>query len=125
MTFDFESLRNVLYSAVLSDVLDSFGRPNQVMKPFIRPLDDHLVLFGQARTGLYMNTYSVAEGENPYEIEIMLVDDLRLWCKRQDLARYDVGQAAGGVGMGKLMGGGQLFEGRHFDGEGIILAGSW
>ena len=39
----------------------------------------------------------------------------RLWCKRQDLARYDVGRAAGGVGMGKLMGVEQLFEGRHFD----------
>jgi 4-hydroxy-4-methyl-2-oxoglutarate aldolase len=77
MTFDFESLRNVVYSAVLSDVLDSFGRPNQAMKPFIRPLDDNLVLFGRARTGLYMNTYSVGEGENPYEIEITLVDDLK------------------------------------------------
>ena len=36
-----------------------------------------------------------------------------LWCKRQDLARYDVGRAAGGVGMGKLMGVEQLFEGRQ------------
>ena len=44
-----------------------------------------------------------------------------LWCKRQDLARYDVGRAAGGVGMGKLMGVEQLFEGRHFDREVIIL----
>ena len=44
-----------------------------------------------------------------------------LWCKRQDLARYDVGRAAGRVGMGKLMGVEQLFEGRHFDREVIIL----
>jgi 4-hydroxy-4-methyl-2-oxoglutarate aldolase len=87
MTFDFESLRNVLYSAVLSDVLDSFGRPNQAMKPFIRPLDDNLVLFGRARTGLYMNAYSVAEGENPYEIEIALVDDL----KPSDVAVFGCG----------------------------------
>jgi hypothetical protein len=43
------------------------------------------------------------------------------WCKRQDLARYDVGRAAEGVGMGKLMGIEQLFEGRHFDREVIIL----
>ena len=43
------------------------------------------------------------------------------WCKRQDLARYDVGRAAGGVGIGKLMGIEQLFEGRHFDREVIIL----
>jgi regulator of RNase E activity RraA len=77
MMVDFASLKTVLYSAVLSDVLDGFGRMNQAMKPFIRPLDDNLVLFGRARTGLYMNSYSVAEGENPYEVEIALVDDLR------------------------------------------------
>ena len=47
--------------------------------------------------------------------------DKGLWSKRQDLARYDVGRTAGGVGMGKLMGVEQLFEGRHFDREVIIL----
>jgi hypothetical protein len=49
----------------------------------------------------------------------------RFWCKRQDLARYDVGRAAGGVGMSKLMGVEQLFEGRHFDREVIILCVRW
>jgi hypothetical protein len=48
-----------------------------------------------------------------------------LCCKRQDLARYDVGRAAGGVGMGKLMGVEQLFESRHFDREVIILCVRW
>src|SRR5580692_5536201 len=48
-----------------------------------------------------------------------------LWCKRQDLARYDVGRAAGGVVMSKLMGVEQLFEGRHFDREVIILCVRW
>ena len=43
----------------------------------------------------------------------------------QDLARYDVGRAAGGVGMSKLMGVEQLFEGRHFDREVIILCVRW
>jgi regulator of RNase E activity RraA len=47
------------------------------MAPFVRPLDDTLVLTGRARTGLYMPAYSVREGENPYEVEIALVDDLR------------------------------------------------
>ena len=47
------------------------------MRPFIRPLDEAIVLFGRARTGLYMATYQVAEGENPYAVEIALVDDLR------------------------------------------------
>jgi 4-hydroxy-4-methyl-2-oxoglutarate aldolase len=77
MTLDFAALKPRLYSAVLSDVLDGFGRMDQAMRPFVRPLDEDLVLFGRARTGLYMNTYSVAEGENPYEIEIALIDDLR------------------------------------------------
>jgi len=39
--------------------------------------------------------------------------------------RYDVGRAAGGVGMSKLMGVEQLFEGRHFDREVIILCVRW
>ena len=45
--------------------------------PSSAPSTTTLVMFGRARTGLYMNTYSVAEGENPYEIEIALVDDLK------------------------------------------------
>lgn len=77
MSFDFAALKKRLYSAVLSDVLDSFGRKDQAMRPFIRPLDEDLVLFGRARTGFFMNTYAVAKGENPYEIEIALVDDLK------------------------------------------------
>jgi 4-hydroxy-4-methyl-2-oxoglutarate aldolase len=74
---DMTTLKNVLYSAVLSDLLDDFGHKDQAMRPFIRPLDENIPLFGRARTGLYMNTYSVQDDENPYEIEIALVDDLK------------------------------------------------
>ncbi|MEQ8965706.1 MAG: RraA family protein [Azospirillaceae bacterium] len=70
-------ITGTLYSAVLSDVLDEVGFPDQALRPFMRPLDDSLVLFGRARTGAYTNTYSVADGENPYELEIALLDDLR------------------------------------------------
>ena len=66
-----------LNAAVLSDTLDSLGLMQQAMKPFLRPLDDTLRLIGRARTGLYMPVYSLpAAGENPYEVEIALVDDL-------------------------------------------------
>lgn len=75
--FDFEKLAAQLYTAVLSDVLDSLGYPNQAMAPFVRPLDEGLTLFGRARTGLYMPTYSVSPDENPYEVEIALIDDLK------------------------------------------------
>jgi 4-hydroxy-4-methyl-2-oxoglutarate aldolase len=84
---NFDALKKDLYAAVLSDVLDSFGFMNQAMRPFMRPLDEAQVMFGRARTGLYMNSYSVAAGENPYEIEIELVDDL----KPGDVAVLDCG----------------------------------
>ena len=77
MALDFEQLRAVLYSAVLSDTLDGFGRMTQAMRPFVRPVDEGAVLFGRARTGLYQPVDGVRPGENPYEIEIALVDDLR------------------------------------------------
>ena len=66
-----------LSAAILSDVLDSLGLPGQAMAPFIRPLDESKVLIGRARTGLYMPVYEVREGENPYAVEIALVDDLQ------------------------------------------------
>ncbi|MDX6748386.1 RraA family protein [Geminicoccaceae bacterium 1502E] len=77
MAIDFRSLKDRLYSAVLSDVLDGFGRTEQAMRPFVRPLDDTKVVFGRARTGLFMPVYHVEEGENFYAVEIALIDDLR------------------------------------------------
>ena len=74
--FDPEQFRD-LSAAVLSDVMDALGLMNQAMQPFVRPLDENLVLAGRARTGLYMLAYEVREGENPYEVEIALVDDLK------------------------------------------------
>src|SRR4249920_3762930 len=67
----------VLSAALLSDVMDSLGLANRAMKPFVRPLDEELTLVGRARTGLYMQVYAVRSGENPYAVEIELVDDLR------------------------------------------------
>jgi len=65
-----------LYSAVISDMLDSLGNKHHALAPSIRPLDDALVLFGRARTALYMPVYHVADGHNPYELEIALIDGL-------------------------------------------------
>jgi regulator of RNase E activity RraA len=69
--------RQRLYSGVISDVLDGLGHMQHAMAPAVRPLDDGLVLFGRARTGLYMPVYHVEPGINPYELEIALVDDLK------------------------------------------------
>lgn len=75
-TIDTEQLRGVTAS-ILSDIMDSLGLGRRAMAPFVRPLDDTLVLVGRARTGLYMPAYGVRDGENPYEVEIALVDDLK------------------------------------------------
>lgn len=72
-----EEIRRTLYTAVLSDVLDGLGYREQAMAASIRPLDDALVLAGFARTGLYREVFQVVPGENPYELEIALVDDLK------------------------------------------------
>jgi 4-hydroxy-4-methyl-2-oxoglutarate aldolase len=66
-----------LSAPILSDVMDSLGLMHQAMRPFVRPLDEGSVLIGRARTGLYMPVYSARAGENPYEVEIALVDDLK------------------------------------------------
>ena len=70
-------VRARLYAAVLSDVLDEIGLRHQAMSPRIRPLDDERVLVGFARTGLFREVYHVSKGENPYELEIRNLDDLR------------------------------------------------
>jgi 4-hydroxy-4-methyl-2-oxoglutarate aldolase len=74
--FDFAALSQTLYSAVLSDTMDGLGLQSRAMRSFVRPLDDSLVLMGRARTGLFAATYGLREGENPYEIEMALIDHL-------------------------------------------------
>ena len=64
-------------AAILSDVLDSIGLMQQAMRPFVRPLDESSVLIGFARTGLYMPVYETGPSENPYAVEIALVDALQ------------------------------------------------
>src|SRR3954451_24118441 len=72
-----QELGGRLYTAVLSDVLDELGFMNQVLKPFVRPLDEAVVICGPARTGLYRKVHHVEAGRNPYEIEMDLIDGLR------------------------------------------------
>ena len=77
MSHSLASLRQRLFTSVLSDCLDAAGHRNQAMHARVRPLDESLVLCGRARTALYVDVYDAPEGENPYELEIQLVDDLK------------------------------------------------
>ena len=73
---DLAVIKEKLFCALLSDVMDALGCWGQAMPPRIRPLDDGLVMVGRARTALFVDQYHVAEGENPYELEIRLIDSL-------------------------------------------------
>jgi len=73
-----EELARLLYTPVLSDVLDSFGLMHQALRPFVRPIDEASVLFGRVRTGRYQVVGAPpAPDENPYELEMDLIDDLQ------------------------------------------------
>ncbi len=72
-----DDLRRLLYTPVVSDVLDSLGLMHQALKPFVRPLDDSLVLFGRARTGRYVPLTGPSTSDNPYELEMDLIDSLQ------------------------------------------------
>jgi regulator of RNase E activity RraA len=72
-----EELRRLLYTPVVSDVLDGIGLMHQALRPFVRPLDESLTLFGPARTGRYDRATMPSPDHNPYELEMDLIDSLR------------------------------------------------
>jgi len=77
MAYSLAMIREKLFTSVLSDTLDGLGYMNQAMSAKIRPLDEETVLLGRARTGLYMEVFHVEPGENPYLLEMRLIDDLK------------------------------------------------
>lgn len=72
-----QHLSEILYAAVLSDVLDSLGYLGQTMRPFVRPLDPTCTLFGRVRTGLFEPRDGERPDDHPYDTEIALIDDLK------------------------------------------------
>ena len=76
MMSELAKIREKLFCSLLSDVMDALGTWHQAMPPRIRPLDDASVMVGRARTALFADQYTVVEGENPYELEIQLIDSL-------------------------------------------------
>jgi regulator of RNase E activity RraA len=88
-----------LFTSVLSDALDAAGVTTQAMQPHIRPLDESLKMCGRARTGAYMEWPHVTPGENPYELEITIVDDL----KPGDIAVFACGGSSRIAPWGSLL----------------------
>ena len=100
MVLSLAEMRERFFTALLSDVLDALGHTRQAMPASIRPLDDQLVMVGRARTGLYADVYAMPEpGENPYELEIALLDDL----KPDDVAVFACGASGRIAPWGELL----------------------
>lgn len=77
MSRTLDEIHTKLFASVLSDCLDQAGLMDQALPSRIRPLDDASVMVGRARTAAFMEVYHVAEGVNPYELEIALIDSLK------------------------------------------------
>ncbi len=75
MSVDFEFIKNELYTAVISDVLDSMGFTGQATRtPFI-PYTGVNRLAGRCKTTLWADMFH--KDENPYELELKAVDSCR------------------------------------------------
>lgn len=64
-----------LYTAVLADIMDSLGYPHQIVQHEIRPLYPEAKVAGRAATMLTADVYQIPE--NPYKLELALLDDIK------------------------------------------------
>ncbi len=93
----FDFVRERLYSAVISDVLDELGYKEQAMGREIRPLSPDFVLAGRAKTILWVDVYEA--GPDPYAGEIAAVDSI----KRGEVAVNCTNQSVRNAPWGELM----------------------
>jgi regulator of RNase E activity RraA len=71
---DLERWRRTLYSAVISDVLDSLGMRNQVLGAPFTCVSGPDTLVGRAKTTLWEDVHGV--DPRPYELELKAVDEV-------------------------------------------------
>lgn len=92
-------VREHLYTAVVSDVLDSLGYHQRVMHQRLRPLDPQAcVIVGRARTFRWMETDYVVE-EDPYGLEIEAMDSLKAY----DVVVHSTDASGNNAPWGELM----------------------
>lgn len=71
----FDIMRDKLYASVISDVVDSLGARNQVMRPDVRPIYEGVTVVGRAYPVLTADVYKFID--DPYGPEIDAVDSLK------------------------------------------------
>ena len=71
----FDTMRDKLKAAVISDILDRLGAREQAMRADIRPVYQGAIIVGRAYTVLTANIFQVID--DPYKGEIEAVDSLK------------------------------------------------
>jgi len=71
----FELMAQKLAASVISDILDTLGFRDQVMRATIRPLYPAAIVVGRAMPVLYAEVFEIPE--KPYQMEIEVVDSLK------------------------------------------------
>lgn len=79
MTYGLKEIQEKLYSAVLSDAMDSLGYRNQSPNIDLRPYTGISILVGRCKTTLWADMFH--EDPNPYALELQAVDS----CKEGDV----------------------------------------
>lgn len=69
-----EELKKMLYSGVISDVLDQMGYRNQALGMGLQPLREDTVMFGPAFTSIGTEVYSMPE--SPLTAQCKVIDQL-------------------------------------------------
>jgi regulator of RNase E activity RraA len=67
-------IRAELYTAVIGDILDEHGYPNQFLPPEIQPLAPQMLLVGRAMPVLEANVFDT---KDPYGLMFAALDDLK------------------------------------------------
>jgi len=95
----FKWIKEKLYTASVSDILDELGYWNQAMDRRLRPLDENCcVIVGRARTFRWMETDYI-DKDNPYGLEIEAMDSLA----EGDVAVHSADSAGTNAPWGELM----------------------
>lgn len=71
----FDLMAQKLAASVISDILDTLGFRDQVMRAAIRPLYPEALVVGRAMPVLYAEVFEVPD--KPYQMEIEVVDGLK------------------------------------------------
>lgn len=72
----FEELKRMLYTAVISDVLDDLGYRHQTLDNGFYPIEEDMVLLGRAFTAVATKVFDVPDA--PYKMQMEAVDAIQL-----------------------------------------------